>query len=479
MSGQWWKSDLIVGPFSNITEANAWAAANPSSLLLGLLATIGGVPYSWGGSAWEVVGGATGVMEGIAPPKISLNRLPRGVTYGDSTADCGGPNGPNRVSDVEYCITASGVQSNGNITVKGCPLLTKRRFHLVANCGRLGETTTQMLSRSAIAYSNNRKSIEDALAKSADFVMFHGGSINDIASFDASTPSSKFSAVAARHIEIAKRFLSAGLPIIDTGIYGYDGNGSVEATKLAAIRAGIVQINNEISAEASKYGSWRFVSPEWVVSVGGAYIAGMTDDGTHLTPVGVNAVGLAMASAYDNLFACLGTSAEQTTTIYSGSTWANGSQPTDAPYVGPTNVTTGVQTCTPQLWTIPFEVTSATNELLVLWTSVKALLGVLAGDALMFRINVTVKKDAVEFPANIATRCWIYDTVYHLNAIQHLYTSKAFIDQQFYATVAQASMGPNTRIGIALNNLPVGTGYSLEMTPMIIVKKTQSSPMLM
>lgn len=57
MSGQWWKSDLIVGPFSNITEANAWAAANPSSLFLGLLATISGVPYSWGGAAWAVVGG--------------------------------------------------------------------------------------------------------------------------------------------------------------------------------------------------------------------------------------------------------------------------------------------------------------------------------------------------------------------------------------------------------------------------------------
>lgn len=52
MSGQWWESNLIVGPFSNITEANAWAAANPSSLFLGLLAIINGVPYSWSGSAW-------------------------------------------------------------------------------------------------------------------------------------------------------------------------------------------------------------------------------------------------------------------------------------------------------------------------------------------------------------------------------------------------------------------------------------------
>lgn len=55
MSGQWWESNPIVGPFSNITEANAWAAANPSSLFLGLLAIINGVPYSWSGSAWVAV----------------------------------------------------------------------------------------------------------------------------------------------------------------------------------------------------------------------------------------------------------------------------------------------------------------------------------------------------------------------------------------------------------------------------------------
>lgn len=61
MSGQWWESNLIVGPFSNITEANAWAAANPSSLFQGLLATINGVPYSWSGSAWGAAGGGGGL----------------------------------------------------------------------------------------------------------------------------------------------------------------------------------------------------------------------------------------------------------------------------------------------------------------------------------------------------------------------------------------------------------------------------------
>jgi len=476
-TGTAWQSDLIVGPFADLATANAWAAANPSSLFNGLLATAGGAQVTWSGSAW-VGASSDGVMENIEPTKISMNRLPRGATFGDSTADCGGPSGTNGISDIEYCITSAGVQSNGNITVKGCPLFTKRRFNLVANCGRVGETTTQMLARSSIAYSNIRKSIEDVIAKKPDFVMFHGGSINDITSFDSSTPSASFSDVSNRHIKIVKRFLNAGVPVIDTGIYGYDGKGGVEATKLAAIRAGIVQINSEISAEASKYKQWMFVSSEGVVSTSGAYIAGMTDDGTHLSTSGANAIGAAMATEYDKLFVCLGTSAEQFTTVYSGATWANGTQPTDSPYVGPTGINVGTQTCTPQLWSIPFDVTAATNELLVLWTSIKALLGVVAGDSLMLQIMVTVKKDGSLFPANISTRCWIYDTVSHLNAIQHLYASNAYVDQQFYATVAQASMGANTRIGIALNNLPIGAGYSLELTPMVIVKRVQSSPML-
>ena len=67
--GQAWNA-LTIGAFTNkvnITEANAWAAANPSSLFLGLLATtIGGVPYSWGGA---------GVGWGIQP----VSDIPGGI----------------------------------------------------------------------------------------------------------------------------------------------------------------------------------------------------------------------------------------------------------------------------------------------------------------------------------------------------------------------------------------------------------------
>lgn len=58
MSGQWWESNPIVGPFANIAEANAWAAANPSSLFLGLLATSNGQQISWGAAGWGAPPGA-------------------------------------------------------------------------------------------------------------------------------------------------------------------------------------------------------------------------------------------------------------------------------------------------------------------------------------------------------------------------------------------------------------------------------------
>lgn len=78
MSGQWWESNLIVGPFSNITEANAWAAANPSSLFLGLLATSNGQQISWGGAGVGWAGAGTALP--TYPTYEALNAaMPAGV----------------------------------------------------------------------------------------------------------------------------------------------------------------------------------------------------------------------------------------------------------------------------------------------------------------------------------------------------------------------------------------------------------------
>lgn len=66
MSGQWWENDLIVGPFADIPAANAWAAANPSALFPGLLATAGGVQVRWGGAVAGWVDRPVGVLDNIS-----------------------------------------------------------------------------------------------------------------------------------------------------------------------------------------------------------------------------------------------------------------------------------------------------------------------------------------------------------------------------------------------------------------------------
>lgn len=439
---------------------------------IGATIKVSGVPYSWSGSAWAAVGGGGGAVDALTSyvaPNISKNTIPRIAYFGDSTADCGGPKSTGGRSEVESFEVPAGTGTSGFLHTVAGTLIGRRQFIVAANCGRTGETTVQMLARSALPYSNSRKSIEDAIAKSPDLCIFHGGSINDITAFDETTPLQSFIDVAVRHCAIAKRFVSAGIPLLDVGIYGYDGNGSVPVPKLAAIRAGIVAINNYIATESAKYKQWIFVSPEGTVSTAGAYISGMSSDGTHLSSIGASYAGGSEAVQYDKLLSCTNRLGPNDVIYYDGRTkWAAGTAPTDAPYVGTTNITLGTQTCTTTEWTIPFDVTSATNELLILWTSAKALLNVPQGAELVANFDADLT-DSADVPAfgTFGTRCWIYDTASHLNQILSLYSSYIKCEQQFFATVAQTAMGANTRVGLTLNNLPIGS-YKLRMRPMMI-----------
>lgn len=87
MSGQWWESNLIVGPFANITEANAWAAANPRSLFLGLLATSNGQQISWRGAGvgWIAAGGEIPYVGSIIP----ATRIARQIEADNPAVPCG------------------------------------------------------------------------------------------------------------------------------------------------------------------------------------------------------------------------------------------------------------------------------------------------------------------------------------------------------------------------------------------------------
>ena len=129
MSGQWWESDLIVGPFANITEANAWAAANPSSLFLGLSATIGGSAYIWTSGAWVAVSRSS--RYGV-------------VAIGDSITERGGAGG----GWFDYaCFLSSG------------------RLRCIANLAVGGYKISQMLPK-----------CDEAIAYNPEEIWFQGGS---------------------------------------------------------------------------------------------------------------------------------------------------------------------------------------------------------------------------------------------------------------------------------------------------------------
>ena len=210
-----------------------------------------------------------------------LGRLIRIATFGDSTA-----NVAKLINQLDQESSAIPFPVSGNsvggiqYNKAGCAILLPSI--VVASGGVSGETTSQFIARSGLAYSPTRRSVFDVIQKKPDVVLYHGGSVNDVTGFDETTPESTILSVAERHNKCARLFIQNGIHVIDSGILGYDGNGSVPENKLAAIRAAIVLINNAIKAEASKHPEyWHFVDVDGIISSDGAFLPNMTTDGTH------------------------------------------------------------------------------------------------------------------------------------------------------------------------------------------------------
>lgn len=133
MSGQWWENDLIVGPFADISAANAWAAASPSSLFPGLLATAGGVQIRWvgGGVGWRINPDVAGWDEW--------------ALVGDSiTASNSGWNGGTHLEE-------NGGRYNPNFSIPSlASMLSGGRLNIARNFGFGGRNTAYILSQIGI-----------------------------------------------------------------------------------------------------------------------------------------------------------------------------------------------------------------------------------------------------------------------------------------------------------------------------------------
>lgn len=253
-----------------------------------------------GGGAVLVNGGV--VLGGAAGPANTAPVLV--ATFGDSTANTGSSYFDNAVFSAPF--PASGATSYVPNVDKWALSMTYPPAYLVGNFGISGETTAQMIARSALASSTTRKAIEDVASVKPDVVIFRGGSINDLFSVTAATKAATIAATYARHIKILAGLRTAAGVVIDQGVYGYSGTGAVDA---AVTRQCVVELNAMYKAYAATQpgvywmGTLGIVSDEF-----GAYVSGMANaaDGVHLNNAGQYAMSLVEAALLTKIFGAWG-----------------------------------------------------------------------------------------------------------------------------------------------------------------------------
>lgn len=225
----------------------------------------------------------------------------RVAVFGDSTANYNGNAGQDQtVLTAPFPTTGNTTQ----ITISGDRMTVQSFYPVaynVANGGISGQTTAQMLARDSLAASSTRKAITDVIDLKTDVVFLKGGSINDISTVTSGTLAATIAATYANHILIIERFLSAGIPVVDEGFYGYSGSG---ATDVASTKSAIVQLNAMYKTFAQTYpGRVFFIDFLNLLSDStGTYLANVTTDGTHLSTQGAHITGRAEAIVLTSLF---------------------------------------------------------------------------------------------------------------------------------------------------------------------------------
>jgi hypothetical protein len=233
----------------------------------------------------------------------------RYATFGDSTANPGTIKATS-ATDQTVCDVALGTATTTlNRSSRDSLPLYYPAARYVALGGVSGESTTAMIAREAAAVSATRKSISDVVNLAPELVILRGGSINEMVGFTTATAQASIDGIFDRHMQIVDTLTSAGVRVLDEGIYGYDSNAGVvpAAADLAFIRAAIVQLNQRWAAAiaARSYAQVRFLDPSRLTHDGtGAFLAGMSDtsDGVHLTQYGLTVVAQAEAAVVRQWF---------------------------------------------------------------------------------------------------------------------------------------------------------------------------------
>ena len=253
------------------------------------------------GRPYVVDGDGMTVELGGVPVRTTPVRV---ATFGDSTANIGSTGGPHDVRSLTSAFPASGATVLPFSGMEKLAIAYRMPVQIVGNGGVSGDSTTAMLARDLAAASSSRKATADIVALEPDVIIARCGSINDLLTVTSATLAATVDAVAGRHRALIARLTAGGATVFDEGIAGFT-NGSVNtATDQAATRSAIVQLNAIYAADAAASGGRVvFIDPVGLTcDASGAYLPGVSTDGTHLNPVGAIHVGIAEEALIKRLF---------------------------------------------------------------------------------------------------------------------------------------------------------------------------------
>jgi lysophospholipase L1-like esterase len=214
----------------------------------------------------------------------------RVVTFGDSTATFGETQTAAN-QDTSKVVSTTWGASLTNLTLFDTKNQIDRTYPMAAvvgNCGISGQTTTQFLARDALAESVTRRAITDAINMQPDVILFKGGSINDLLLVTSGTVEAAITLAYNNRVEALNRFITSGIPVIDSGVSGFTNGTANTATDLASSQYALIKLNALVKAFSyTTNGAVLFIDPIGVTcDVTGAYLANRSKDGTHLNPYG-------------------------------------------------------------------------------------------------------------------------------------------------------------------------------------------------
>ncbi len=345
------------------------------------------------GSGWivEEIEGTLVKIKRIAPLRVA--------TFGDSTANAGNTRSVTNQDTTQASNANWGATYSGGLTSDRYALdRAYPQAYLVLNGGITGQTTTQMLARDTLAASITRRAITDVINAAPDVVLFHGGSINDLSTVTAGTVAAQVATTYANHILIIQRFIAAKIPVIDVGIYGFTNGTAITATDQAATRSALVQLNAMYAAYAAQYPQWiRFVPALGVVSDStGAYLPGMSTDGTHLNRASQLLMSQQEAIALAQLFGPSAKCRYQGPNLFTNALFANASSGLATGITtGGTNTTasnTQIQVINGAVWqTADYAITATGNSSTLNIAYTPQSYGLTAGDLVGMEVDILIQ----------------------------------------------------------------------------------------